>query len=289
LKKENKMAFFKLKKNVALAADKILGGKLLKMIAPVPDLEKCRRALFIGPHPDDIEIGAGGTLHKFVKAGKAVKMLICTDGGAGSTDATLTCEKIAQMRWEEAQNAAKVHGVTDIENLGYPDGGVYDMDELAAKIAKVIYDFAPDLVLCPDPHLPTETHPDHIKCAQAAVTAVTIASNYYSGQRHGLVFEPEKIIPMRKIAYYYTHRANVFVALSEEDVAARLNSLKCHKSQMSGALAEGLAVYLSVRDKYMAQQVTGEADEKKAMVKAAEGFFAMAPLHQHCVSEVNDW
>ena len=53
------MAFFKLKKKLVEGVDKILGkDKILEMIAPLPDIEKHTRFLFVGPHPDDIEIGA---------------------------------------------------------------------------------------------------------------------------------------------------------------------------------------------------------------------------------------
>lgn len=282
------MAFFKAKKGLVLALDKISGNSLLKHIAPVPDIEKCKRALFVGPHPDDIEIGAGATIDKFVKSGKAVKMVVCTDGGSGSFNASDTIEGIVKKRADEAQNAAKLLGVPEIVNLGFPDGGRYSEDDLAEKIAKEIYEFKPDLVLCPDPCLPTETHPDHLKCARAAVTALTIASNYFSGKRHNLEFDPKEIIMMRKLAYFYTHRANVFVKVEEDNTTARLNSIKCHKSQFSPSLAEGLALYLAMRDKEMGYLASG-SDEENRKVKCAEGFFAMAPLHQHVTSEPNDW
>ncbi|HKL93892.1 MAG TPA: PIG-L deacetylase family protein [Clostridia bacterium] len=283
------MAFFKCKKNLVAAIDKVLPNEgLLGFIAPLPNLDKAKRVLFIGPHPDDIEIGAGATLNKFIKAGKAVKMVICTDGGSGSADTSLTCEKISATRLDEANASAKVFGLDGVLNLGYPDGGVYSENELAEKLAQVIYDFEPDLILCPDPYLPNETHPDHLKCGRATATAVTIASFYFSAKRHGLDFDPKKIIAMRTLAYYYTHRANVFVKVSEEDTTARLNGLKCHKSQMSEGLAEGLALYLSLRDSAMGKKASGKLEnEEEGKIKTAEGFFAMGPLHQHCVSEVN--
>jgi len=285
------MSFFKCKRNIALAIDKVLPDEaLIKCIAPLPKLEKSKRVLFIGPHPDDIEIGAGATLDKFVKAGKTVKMVICTDGGSGSADSSLTSEKISAIRWEEAQSSAKNLGVSDIINLEFPDGGIYSEEELATKLAQIIYDFEPDLVLCPDPMLPNETHPDHLKCGRATAMAITIASNYFSGKRHGLSFDAKKIIEMRNLAYYYTHRANTFVEISDENTIARLNALKCHKSQMSKFLAEALAVYLSLRDKSMGKKASGRKEnEEEGKVKYAEGFFAMSPLHQHCTSETNNW
>ena len=55
----------------------------LKFAAPAVKLEAYRRYLFIGPHPDDIEIGAGATAAKLAAEGKDVAFLICTDGRYG--------------------------------------------------------------------------------------------------------------------------------------------------------------------------------------------------------------
>ena len=43
---------------------------VLRFAAPLPQVESFERYLFIGPHPDDIEIGAGTTAAKLATAGK---------------------------------------------------------------------------------------------------------------------------------------------------------------------------------------------------------------------------
>ena len=60
----------------------------LRFAAPLPDIERFQRFLFIGPHPDDIEIGAGATAARLAAAGRELCFLICTDGrfGTGSLD-----------------------------------------------------------------------------------------------------------------------------------------------------------------------------------------------------------
>ena len=55
----------------------------LRFAAPVPQAEAFERYLFIGPHPDDIEIGAGATAAKLAAAGKQVSFLVCMDGRYG--------------------------------------------------------------------------------------------------------------------------------------------------------------------------------------------------------------
>ena len=56
---------------------------VLRFAAPLPKIERFDRFLFLGPHPDDIEIGAGATAAKLAAAGKQVTFLICTDGRYG--------------------------------------------------------------------------------------------------------------------------------------------------------------------------------------------------------------
>ena len=52
-------------------------GLAVSIASPLPKLESFDRYLFIGPHPDDIEIGAGATAAKLVQSGKAVAFLCC--------------------------------------------------------------------------------------------------------------------------------------------------------------------------------------------------------------------
>ena len=52
----------------------------LGLAAPVPQVEAFDSYLFMGPHPDDIEVGAGATVAKLTAAGKRVTFLILTDG-----------------------------------------------------------------------------------------------------------------------------------------------------------------------------------------------------------------
>ena len=58
-------------------------SSIVKMATRMSSLENYDSYLFIGPHPDDIELGAGATAAKLVNAGKKVTFLICLDGRYG--------------------------------------------------------------------------------------------------------------------------------------------------------------------------------------------------------------
>jgi LmbE family N-acetylglucosaminyl deacetylase len=55
----------------------------LKQMLPMPKLEECKSLLCIQPHPDDNEVGAGGTIAKLVRQGCQVTYLTVTDGSKG--------------------------------------------------------------------------------------------------------------------------------------------------------------------------------------------------------------
>src|SRR2546428_12457917 len=63
-------------------------GTLGAMSTPV------QRVLVVTAHPDDSEFGAGGTVAKLVREGKEVTYLIVTDGSKGSSDRTMTRERL---------------------------------------------------------------------------------------------------------------------------------------------------------------------------------------------------
>ena len=111
----------------------------LKFAAPLPKLESFERYLFIGPHPDDIEIGAGATAAKLAAMGKKVGFLVCVDGRFGS--AVIPPEELAAIRQGEGRASAKALGVDYVRYLSFCDGGFYDTRELTSRIAGAVGEF----------------------------------------------------------------------------------------------------------------------------------------------------
>ena len=99
-----------------------LTSTVLKLAAPVPRLTEFKRYLFIGPHPDDIEIGAGASAAALAAAGKHVSFLICTDGryGLENAPAGTTPEELIEIRKAESIAAAAVLGVRDVRATAQP-------------------------------------------------------------------------------------------------------------------------------------------------------------------------
>ena len=90
-------------------------------------IESFNTYLFIGPHPDDIEIGAGATVSKLIKLKKKVVFLICTDGrfGRDNLKEDLSEEQLIERRKEESIKSASYLGVCDVRFLNLCDGNNY--------------------------------------------------------------------------------------------------------------------------------------------------------------------
>lgn len=248
----------------------------LMALAPIPNIEEFKRVLFVGPHPDDIEISSGALIKKLVDKGAVVHYLIVTDGGAGTFDPNVSIEQIVARRKKESLEAAKVLNVKDVEILDFPDGGVYNVTDMAVEIAKRIQAFYPDAVFTPDPLLPTEIHPDHINVAKATNEAIIIAKFRLAAIRHGIDVKKDQKMPTGiNLVYYYTHRPNKIVPVTKEQFDAKIQAIMKHESQVDESF-EGMKMYLFYKAASLGQQVGSEY---------AEGYFAMSPLHQHCFLE----
>jgi LmbE family N-acetylglucosaminyl deacetylase len=261
-----------------------MGHPLLKRIVPLPDLSKVHSAVFVGPHPDDIEIGAGGTAHKLIARGCEVAYIICTDGGCGSLDPDQSIEELAARRRQESLEAGKSMGVKTIHFLDFPDGGEYRAWDVAVKIAALLAQIRPDIVFCPDPELPSETHPDHIRTAKAAKTAAMLICTPLILKQNGIPFDKDHSFGYKpaSLAYYYTHRPNQIVPLSKEDIEAKNAAIVCHQSQFPSGSREWkmLSTYLKLRQARFGFRV---------LHRQAEDFFMMSPAHQHSFPEVNNF
>lgn len=166
------------------------------------------RLLFVGAHPDDETFGVGGTLAKYALAGAMVYYACATRGEVGSVDAGLMkgYENIADLRWAELECASGILGLAGISWLGYRDSGMpgsednhhpealaaAPVEEVAARIVKIIRDIRPQVVVTFDP-IGGYRHPDHIAIHQATVMAFRAAADPTSYPEAGAPYQPDKL------------------------------------------------------------------------------------------------
>jgi LmbE family N-acetylglucosaminyl deacetylase len=137
-----------------------------------------KRVLVVMAHPDDAEIGCGGTVAKWVKEGKEIRYLICTSGDKGTKDSTVSPHSMAEIREEEQRQAAQILGVRRITFLRHKDGELKDTPGFRDEIAVIIRDSKPDIVVTHDPWRLYQLHPDHRECGFAVCDAVVAARDH---------------------------------------------------------------------------------------------------------------
>lgn len=109
--------------------------------------------LAIGAHPDDVELGCGGTIAKEISRGKKVGILDLTRGELGSRGT-------AETRDQEAKEASKILGVAVRHNLAFKDGFFVNNEQHQIEIIKIIRQYKPEIVLC---NAIKDRHIDHGK------------------------------------------------------------------------------------------------------------------------------
>ena len=109
--------------------------------------------LAFGAHPDDVELGCAGTLAKEVSLGKSVGIIDLTQGELGTRGS-------AEIRFQEATNAAQILGVRERENLKMRDGFFVNDEAHQLQVIKMIRKYRPEIVLC---NAIDDRHIDHAK------------------------------------------------------------------------------------------------------------------------------
>jgi N-acetylglucosamine malate deacetylase 1 len=174
--------------------------------------------LVFGPHPDDIEIGLGGTVARHVAEGHQVALCDLTRG-------ELSSNGTVEEREAEAGRAARALGVECRENLGWPDGGIAATPELVRSAVDAIRRHRPRTVAIP---YWEDRHPDH-----AAASQVLRVAAFRSGLRR---FATE-IDPWRPdwVCYYFINDGAPpsFVVDVSAHYQRKRDALACYASQFT--------------------------------------------------------
>ncbi|HXX61540.1 MAG TPA: PIG-L deacetylase family protein [Candidatus Sulfotelmatobacter sp.] len=164
-----------------------------------------RRLLVVGPHPDDVELGCGGTIARFSRQA-SIDYLILSPCLEDPRNANIIAE---------AETAAGVLGIQPasmiVEDL--PRRTFHDKREDIRRILIAARDrLAPDLVFCPSLR---DVHQDHEVTAEEALRLFRDVSVVaYESPRSSLDFQP-----------------NLYLTLDEEQLETKVRALMSYKSQ----------------------------------------------------------
>ena len=134
-------------------------------------IEFIMNVLAIGCHPDDLEIGCYGTLAKYIKQGHDVAVCHVANGNLGHVE--IMPDELRKIRFQEAENAAKVIGAT---HYAVDANDLYvtaEDDALITRLAAVVRDVQPDLIIT---HYDHDYMNDHMQTYYAALRASDLAA-----------------------------------------------------------------------------------------------------------------
>jgi bacillithiol biosynthesis deacetylase BshB1 len=194
--------------------------------------------LFVAPHPDDAELGAGGTVLLLKAEGARVGVLDLTDGEP-------TPHGSPEIRRRETEAATAVLGLDWRGNLGLPNRRLVDDLDARARLARVLRQLRPRVLFAP---YWDDAHPDHV-AASALVDAARFWAKLTKTDLPGEPHHP------RHIFYYFCihlrlHPKPSFVVDVTAHHDAKMRALACYQSQLvTGRPAAPPTLLDDVRDR----------------------------------------
>ena len=198
-------------------------------------MKQQKRAMVIVAHPDDPEFYCGGTIALWVREGVEIYYLILTNGNKGSSDPTMTSERLADLRRAEQRAAAQILGVKGVVFLDEPDGELQPSLQLRRQVVREIRRYRPDIIACPDPAAfyfdsGYINHPDHRIAGVVALEAVFPAARnrMYHPELLEEGFEPHAV---HEIYLVGSVQPNRWVDISDT-IDLKIEAIKAHASQI---------------------------------------------------------
>ncbi|MBL8028289.1 MAG: bacillithiol biosynthesis deacetylase BshB1 [Fibrobacteres bacterium] len=208
--------------------------------------------LFIGAHPDDVELGCGGTIIKAVEKGHNVAIVDMTAGEMGTRGS-------GEIRLKESAEAAKILGVSFRHCMHLPDTKLKVCDEFERAAVDILRIIRPRIIFTP---YPAATHPDHVAASEI------FASAWYKAGFGKYESPLPRFRPARVINYYLGQSDNPsFVVDISAQIDKRRAAIACYASQFFNTEAKeqklpetrlsspGFSDALEVKLRYFGQRI----------------------------------
>ncbi|WP_445382025.1 bacillithiol biosynthesis deacetylase BshB1 [Robiginitalea sp. IMCC43444] len=233
--------------------------------------------LVFGAHPDDAELGAGGTIAKEIARGKKVGIIDLTRGELGTRGT-------AEIRDREAKKAAETLGLTIRVNMEFKDGFFRNDTEHQMALIRQIRRFQPDIVLC---NAIEDRHIDHARGSSLVSDACFLSGLVKIDTR--LEGEEQWQDPWRpKQVYHYIQWKNLPVDFAVDIsgyIEKKLEAIQAYSSQFYDPKSDEPETPIS--SKNFTESVSYRARDLGRLigVEFAEGFTAERPV---AVSSLED-
>jgi bacillithiol biosynthesis deacetylase BshB1 len=215
--------------------------------------------LVFGAHPDDVELGCGGTVIKEVQSGNKVGIIDLTRGELGTRGS-------AESRNKEAKIATEIMGVAVRENMNFKDGFFKDDEDHKLALIKKIRHFQPEIVIT---NALSDRHPDHPRGSQITLDACFLAGlkKVETGQK---VWRPKAI-------YHYiqfnTLTPDIVVDISNQ-MDLKIEAVKAYKTQFYNANSRESETIISSKEFLESVSYRAKDLGRQSSCEYAEGFIA---------------
>ncbi len=192
--------------------------------------------LVFGSHPDDAELGCGGTIARHVSLGYKVGIVDLTRGELGTRGTP-------ELRHQEAEASARILGVAVRENLGLSDGFFQNTPESQMSIIQVIRKYQPKIVLA---NAVYDRHIDHGKGASLVHDAAFLSGLIKISTSDGDGHQQQPWRP--DVIYHYVQSQfimpDVVVDISEQ-WETKMNAIRAFSSQFFNPASNEPETYIS--------------------------------------------
>ncbi len=230
------------------------------------DKESKLDALFIGAHPDDIELTSAGTLLKLVKNGNKCGIIDLTLGEL-STGGT------PSQRQSETKKATKILSIKVRENLCLPDGDIQCNQKNRIRLIRLLRKYKPEIVFAPYPY---DRHPDHINASNLIRESV-----YFSGLAKIKIDETTPYRPKR--IFYFSHAYDIpvsFIIDITDTFKTKVKSIKAYSSQFyKPGIKKQYKTYINSKLFLKSIETKARFYGFKIGVEYGEPFFSPEPLN----------
>ena len=219
--------------------------------------------LVFGPHPDDLELGAGGTIAAHVAQGDSVGLCDLTLGEMGSNGTP-------EERRAESLAAARVLGAAWRVNLGWPDRAISGVATQTRTAVELIRRARPRTIAVP---FWTDRHPDH-EAASRVLTDTIFNSGLRRYEADGEPWRPEWT------CYYFINdmAEPSFVVDVSAHYETKWRALECYQSQFAPATAGAVATRLTAPTFRRLIESRDSQFGARIGVAHAEGFVVRQPV-----------
>ncbi|MFL2608420.1 MAG: bacillithiol biosynthesis deacetylase BshB1 [Flavobacteriaceae bacterium] len=220
--------------------------------------------LAIGAHPDDIELGCGGTILNEIHKGKKVGLIDLTAGELGTRGSV-------EKRKQESYKASKILGVDFRLNLGMKDGFIKNDEKSQIQVIRFIRKYQPDLIIC---NAPDDRHVDH-----AEASKLVVSSSFLSGLvKINTKLDNNNQNPWRpNNVYHYIQWKNLeptFVVDISQHIEKKMEAVLSYDSQFYNPKSEEPDTLIS-SEKFLDSITARSADFGRLIgVEHAEGFIS---------------